>query len=433
LTTCSLAFSLSAWAQPQPQPQPQPEESQVQAETEGEAPPPSEPNSSGPYPRGPFGGPTQSIFNAGDDEGFGLGSPLPDPSAFEGADRTDVVLQGSRFVDVISLIGRYGYYLTPRQRLMATGSLGNSMIGLDLDYSFIPEGMDGYFSAYFNEARSQNSSFLFGTDVGLPGTNKEPWIHRTSTGFAYSTDPSQKFSLSTAIMYQNLSVHEGPFSGRLPSFDRLGNPLLVSPGGVDQMLQVRVAGLHMDLDTLDFPTAGHKFRFSTEQAIPIGASQISFTRFNANLVHFQPLHLFGDSEQTFIFSLQAGTMLGTPPPYEAYNVGGPNSVRGYQLGEIGGGTSFLQSTAEVRVPIGSLPLFGQDVPLRLNAFVDYGTGFGTANQVFGQPSVVRDKPDSGLGYGAGIQALSDFGLVRVEAGWGAQGRSQVNFMIGDRY
>ncbi len=55
----------------------------------------------------------------------------------------------------------------------------------------------------------------------------------------------------------------------------------------------------------------------------MGSAPIAFTRFNANLTHFQPI-----GQPTLIFNLQAGTMTGTPPPYEAYNLGGTNSVRG---------------------------------------------------------------------------------------------------------
>lgn len=385
-------------------------------------------NSSGPNARGPFGGPTQSVFKFGEDEGFGLGSTLPDPTVFEGSNRMETVLQGSRFVDNFSLTGHYGHYFTPRQRLMLTVLGGASTVSGDLDYSFVPEGMDGFFSIYANQTRSLTSSFLQGQDVGLPGDNHDPWVYRTATGFAYSTDPSQNFSISTGLLFENISIHDGAFSGRVRPFDRLGNPLTVSSGGVDQLLLLRAVGLYMDVDDLRFPMAGQKFRFSAEQAIPVGAAQVGMSRFNVNLTHFQSL-----GDPTLVLNLQAGTIAGTPPPYEAYNLGGVNSVRGYQLGELGGGSSFLQSSAELRVPLGDLSMFGNEIPVRLAAFVDYGTAFGTASRVFGRPAIVRDKPDSGLGYGLGVQALTEFGLLRLEGAWAHGGRSTVNLSIGDRY
>lgn len=125
--------------------------------------------------------------------------------------------------------------------------------------------------------------------------------------------------------------------------------------------------------------------------------------------------------------------MGLVPQYESYNLGGVNSVRGYQLGELGGGRSFVQSSLEFRAPLGSLTLFGSEIPFRFATFVDYGSAFNSATQVYGQPGVVRQKPDSGFGYGLGVQALSDFGLVRLEGAFAPQGRSQINFVVGDRY
>ena len=415
---CIVLMAQAALAQPV-EPAPPPEAETVEAEAV---------NQGGPNRRGPFSGPTQGIFTLGNDEGFGIGPVLPDPTSFDGSNRTETVLQGSRFVDNFNLTGRYGHYLTPTQRLMVTGLGGTSTVSADLDYSFIPEGGSGYFSAYLNQTRSQSSSFLHGDSVGLPNNNHQPWVYRSSAGFGYTTDPSQRFILSSAVVYENLSIHDGPAAGTVRPFDRLGNPLTVSSSGVDRMLLLRVMGLHMDLDDMQFPSQGQKFRLSAEQAIPVGSAPIAFTRFNANLTHFQPI-----GQPTLIFNLQAGTMTGTPPPYEAYNLGGTNSVRGYQLGELGGGSSFLQSTAELRWPLGEMSIFGSQVPFRLSAFADYGTAFGTASRVFGQPAVVRNKPDSGFGYGLGIQALSSIGLIRVEGAWASQARSTISVSIGDRY
>lgn len=391
-------------------------------------------NQSGPNPRGLFSAPTQGILRSGDDEGFGIGPVLPDPTVFEGSNRVETVLQGSRSVDNLSLTAHYGTYLTPRQRLMVTGSLGTSVGALDLDYSFIPEGMDGYFSLFLNQTRSQTGSFQpGGADVGLPGANHDPWLYRTSTGFSYTTDPSQNLTLSAGLLYENLSIHDGPFSGLVSPFDRVNSPLTRSPGGIDRYLMVRLGGLYQNLDDLQFPSQGQKLRFSLDQTIPVGAWPIHMTRAQLNFTHFQPLELWGDQPQTLVFNLQGGSIAGTPPPYEAFNLGGTNSVRGYSLGEIGGGSAFLQGTLEFRVPLGEASLFGSQVPFRLTTFVDYGSALGTANQVFGRPGQVRLKPDSGLGYGAGIQALTDFGLIRVEGGWGLQGRHQLHLSVGDRF
>lgn len=407
---------LSVWAQ---EPTPTPED---------------QTNQTGPNPRGVFSSPTGGILRNGEDEGFGLGPVLPDPTSFQGTGRQETVLQGSRYVDNASLTGHYGIYLDPHQRLMVTGAAGTTVGALDLDYSFVPDGMDGYFSLYANQTRSYNSAYMHGHhDLGRFTDNTQPWLFRTSTGFGYTTDPSQNLTLSAGAVYEHLSLRNGPFGGLTIPYDPAGHPLTVSPGGVDNLLYVRASGLYMDLDHLQFPTSGDKLRFQADQAIPVGATQAGFTRFNLNYTHFQPLHLWGDEPQTLIFNLQGGSAMGLVPQYESYNLGGVNSVRGYQLGELGGGRSFVQSTLEFRAPLGSLNIFGSDIPFRFATFVDYGSAFKSASQVYGQPGVVREKPDSGWGYGLGVQALSDFGLIRLEGAFAPQGRRQINFVVGDRY
>ncbi len=409
-------LSLAAWGQ---EPTPAPEEKV---------------NESGPNPRGTFSSPTGGILRKGDDEGFGLGPVLPEPTSFQGAARQETVLQGSRYVDNASLTGHYGIYLDPRQRIMVTGSVGRTVGALDLDYSFIPGDMDGYFSLSLNQTRSWNSAYMHGHhDLGRFTDNTQPWLFRTSTGFGYTTDPSQHLTLSAGAFYEHLSLRNGPFGGLTIPYDPAGHPLTVSPGGVDHLLYVRASGLYIDLDHLQFPTSGDKLRFQADQAIPVGATQAGFTRFNLNYTRFQPIHLWGDEPQTLIFNVQGGSAVGLVPQYESYNLGGIHSVRGYQLGELGGGRSFVQSSLEFRAPLGSLNIFGSDVPFRFATFVDYGSAFKSASQVYGQPGVVRQKPDSGWGYGLGVQALSDFGLVRLEGAFAPQGRRQINFVVGDRY
>ena len=416
---CLLLFSslgISAWAQ----------------ET-----PPEPTNQSGPNPRGTFGAPIGRILKDGDDEGFGLGPMIGAPNSLDGIGRTDIVLPGSRFVNDRGINGptlHYGYYLSPRQRFLMTVTGGATLGGLDLDYSFVPEDMEGYFSLYLNHARSLNSAYRNGhIDLGKSTDNTQPWLFRSSAGFGYTTDPSQNLTISGGITYQSISIHSGAFQGLTAPFDPTGRPLMLSNTSTDHLLLLRANALYMDLDDLKFPTSGDKLQLQIDQAVPMGATGANFTRFNLNYTHFQHLQLWGDSPQSLIFNLQGGSAMGHLPQYETYNLGGINSVRGYQLGELGGGRSFLQSSLEFRAPLGSWSIFGSEVPFRFATFVDYGCAFQSASQVYSQPGLAREKPDSGVGYGLGLQALSQIGLIRLEASFASEGRRLLTFSVGERF
>lgn len=49
-------------------------------------------------------------------------------------------------------------------------------------------------------------------------------------------------------------------------------------------------------------------------------------------------------------NLQAGTVLGDLPPYETFNLGGPNSVRGYDGGDIGSGRTYVLASQNIASP-----------------------------------------------------------------------------------
>ena len=417
---------------PAPDPSPAPSETPNPAETPGPKPGAGQPSSANPT-RGSFGGPTQGVFTTGQDQGFGLGSVLPDPSVFEGAMRTEPVLQGSRYISNLAITGHYGHYFNDNVRVMLTAGVGRSMGALDADISWkFDKESDGYFSAYYGTTQSHTSSFLEGSpELGLRRNNSEPWVYRTGTGLAYTHNITDEFTVTGGALYQRLTIHDGLFSGRERPLDILGNPLLVNTfGRQDEIVSFRAAGLYIDTDRAQFPTEGTKLRFFAEKSIPMGRSDIDMTRLAINYAQFIPIT---PQQDTLVFNVQAGTILGDAPPYETWNLGGTNSVRGWDLGELGGGKSFVQATLEYRHALGDVRIFGTDVPLRFVSFVDYGSSLGTANSVIGRPAVVRNKPDSGFGYGVGLQGVTDFGLVRIETAFGTGGRFAFIFNVGDRF
>lgn len=52
-----------------------------------------------------------------------------------------------------------------------------------------------------------------------------------------------------------------------------------------------------------------------------------------------------------IASLSGGHVVGNFSPHEAFAIGGTNSVRGYEEGDVGSGRSFVVGSGEISFPM----------------------------------------------------------------------------------
>ncbi|MGJ3246981.1 MAG: BamA/TamA family outer membrane protein [Elainellaceae cyanobacterium] len=273
-------------------------------------------------------------------------------------------------------------------------------------------------------------------DIELAG-GETPWVHRWGGGAQITREFSDTSSAALGISYQRVTVRDDLFilGSDLVTEDELGNPLTISEDGRDDLLTLNFAYFLDRRDRPIYPTDGFRFRFGTDQSIPVGEADILHNRLSANYVQFVPLNLFGFDEgpRTLILNVQGGTVIGDLPPYEAFTLGGSSSVRGFPAGDVGSGRSFVQATAEYRFPILSFRIFGEEIPLRGSLFFDVASDLGSDETVVGRPAEVRDKPGFGFGGGPGILAESPFGLVRFEVGFGSEGDTVLHFNVGDRF
>ena len=72
-----------------------------------------------------------------------------------------------------------------------------------------------------------------------------------------------------------------------------------------------------------------------EQAVPLRRDWLNFNRFRARaekVVPAGPLRLLA--------CVKGGVIVGDLPPYEAFPIGGTNSVRGYAEGAVGSGQNY---------------------------------------------------------------------------------------------
>jgi outer membrane protein insertion porin family len=186
------------------------------------------------------------------------------------------------------------------------------------------------------------------------------------------------------------------------------------------LLGVRVAATMTTLNDPRNPTSGNFLSLGTEQFVSVGQNSPTFNRMRASGTHFIPVNWLKlykgcrpkpgqkkDCNQALAFQLSLGSNVGQLPVYEAFCLGGNNSVRGYYDCDLGVGKSFGEATIEYRFPIFSI-ISGE-------VFIDGGTTFNTQANVTGNPGGILKKAGSGSSPGVGLIVTTPVGPLRLEA------------------
>ncbi|MEG4491648.1 BamA/TamA family outer membrane protein [Microcoleus sp. D3_18_C4] len=312
---------------------------------------------------------------------------------------------------------------TNPQRLAV--ELEPSLRGIQYDVEFVSpyvaaEDRLGYSVRAFGDRRI---SEIFNKDIDLPNGNRVREI-RVGGNLRF-TRPLGDWQSTLGLNYTNISTRDRNLN--IARRDELGNPLTFSGSGVDELYTVSFGAMLDRRDNPFNPTSGSILGLSTEQSIPLGRGNIVSNRLLANYIQYVPVTLLGISEsealpEMLAFNLQAGTVIGDLPPTEAFRLGGRNSVRGYDGGDIGSGRSYFLASGEYRFPV------GQDVGGVI--FVDFASDLGTGDSVLGKPAVVRDKPGTGAGVGVGVRVRSSFGLIRLDMAVSDSG--DLKFILGTK-
>ena len=325
------------------------------------------------------------------------------------------------------------------QTLGAEFQLGERELLFDVSFTDPWIGGDPKRTSYtVNGFRRRSISLVFDgddEDIRTEDGNDSPRVVRTGGGINFSRplaeDPFSRprWTLSTGFQYQRVRINNS--DGDLSPISRIdedgGENLAFSDSGEDDLFIFRFGATRDRRNNPRQPTQGSLLRLSLDQTVPIGSGSILFNRLRGSYSYYIPTKFINltDGPQALAFNVQAGTVLGDLPPYEAFVLGGSNSVRGFSDGEVGSGRSFLQATAEYRFPIFSV--------VGGALFFDYGTTLGSDGNVPGEPSKVRDLPGNGFGYGLGVRVQSPLGPIRVDYAINDEGDSEIHFGIGERF
>ena len=128
---------------------------------------------------------------------------------------------------------------------------------------------------------------------------------------------------------------------------------------------------------------------TAEQAVPVTADMLWFNR-----VVVRARRKFHAMGATLEVAAKGGNIIGDLPPYEAFQIGGANSVRGYPEGGVGTGRKFIVGSAELSVPLAPDQFDGY-------VFFDIGSDLKSGSQVLGIRRRRGASPDKGTGTARG--------------------------------
>ncbi|AES67692.1 outer envelope protein 80, chloroplastic isoform X1 [Medicago truncatula] len=243
--------------------------------------------------------------------------------------------------------------------------------------------------------------------------NSSLTIGRITGGVELSRPIRPKWSGTAGLIFQRAGVCDN--NGVPIIRDRYNSPLTASGNTHDDTLLGKIETVY----TGSGEHGSSMFVLNMEQGLPLLPDWLSFTRVNARArkgVEIGPTRLN--------LSLSGGHVVGNFSPYEAFAIGGTNSVRGYEEGGVGSGRSYVVGSGEISFPMMK--------PVECVIFSDYGTDLGSGSTVPGDPAGARNKPGSGYGYGLGIRVDSPLGPLRLEYAFNDKKEKRFHFGVGYR-
>ncbi len=314
------------------------------------------------------------------------------------------------------------------QKLTAEAQVSTRDLLFDVSFTDPWIAGDPYRTSYTATAfarRAINLNFDGGpTPIDLANGDRVR-IRRLGSGVTFSRPLDNGWVVALGTIAQTVSSRDA--DGIINAVDAAGNPLTLSGTGTDLLWTFPISAT-LDRRNEPFnPTSGSILRLNAEQSVPIGQGSIFMNRLRGSYSHYIPVRWlnFNDGPQALAFNAQVGTILGDVPPYEAFSLGGTNSIRGYEEGDVGSGRSYAQFTAEYRFPLFSF--------LGGALFFDAGSDLGSGNAVPGAPGPSRGKPGSGFGFGLGARVQTPLGPLRIDYGFSDAGEGRLHFGIGERF
>jgi outer membrane protein insertion porin family len=214
-----------------------------------------------------------------------------------------------------------------------------------------------------------------------------------------------------------------PDGGATTPGDRPGTPVVAAPLHPGGRLASVTVGLLQDFrDNLSDPTKGTFRQVSLESAGSFLGGEEKYQQLVGEFRYYRPL----SSRVVLATRLMGGTSFGEVPLFEAFSVGGANTLRGYEEDRYRGRRFWLTNVEYRRAFTDSLTAV---------AFVDAGSAYGGVFRTIVpgfQISAEDQELDAHVSVGLGLRVKTRIGPLRLDVGFGEEG-SRAHFGFGHMF
>ncbi|XP_074592013.1 protein TOC75-3, chloroplastic-like [Curcuma longa] len=281
-----------------------------------------------------------------------------------------------------------------------------------------------------------NSRKLSPVFTGGPGADEVPpvWIDRMGMKANVTENFTQQSKFTYGLVMEEITTRDEtstvcthgvralPVGGL--SID--GPPTTLSGTGTDRMAFAQANITRDNTRFLNGTIVGERDVFQLDQGLGIGSNFPFFNRHQLTLTRFVQLKQVEEGTgksppPVLVLHGHYGGCVGDLPSYDAFTLGGPYSVRGYNMGELGACRNILEVAAELRIPLRNTQVY---------FFAEHGNDLGSSKDVKGNPTEFFRRVGHGSSYGGGIK----LGMVRAEyAVDHNSGTGAMFFRFGERF
>ncbi|XP_057536080.1 protein TOC75-3, chloroplastic-like [Amaranthus tricolor] len=301
---------------------------------------------------------------------------------------------------------------------VTTSNFLNPQDDLSFKFEYVHPYIDGVYNPRNRTFKTScfNSRKLSPVFTGGPGLDEVPpiWVDRSGVKANITENFTRQSKFTYGLVCEEIttrdeSSHIATTGQRiLPNggISADGPPTTLSETGVDRIVFTQANITRDNTKFVNGAIVGDRNVFQVDQGLGIGSKFPFFNRHQLTFTKFLQLKQVEEGAgkpppPVLVLHGHYGGCVGDLPSYEAFTLGGPYSVRGYNMGELGAARNILELAAELRVPVKNTHVY---------AFVEHGNDLGSSKDVKGNPTEVYRRMGKGSSYGAGVK----LGLVRAE-------------------